>query len=128
MPILRNSEIDGPAVNVVAELMAASARTAPKGCGLDNTSTAVITGKEKDELADAMERRQEKKRTPTGIFARDAEGVRKSQAVLLIGVRGTKPKRTSKGELLNCGACGYENCGQFMMAAKKKGEDFTGPN
>jgi uncharacterized ferredoxin-like protein len=57
MPILRNSEIDSLAVNVVAELMAASARTAPKGGGVDNTSTAVLTGNEKDELADAMERR-----------------------------------------------------------------------
>ena len=128
MPILRNSEIDSLAVNAVAELMAVSARTAPKGGGLDNISTAVLTGKEKDKLAYAMERRQEKKRTPAGIFARDAEGVRKSQAVLLIGVRGRMPKRTSKGEPLNCGACGYETCGQFMTATKKKGEDFTGPN
>jgi len=128
MPILRNSEIDSLAVNAVAELMAASARTAPKGGGLDNISTAVITGNEKDELADAMERRQEKKRTPTGIFARDAEGVRKSQAVLLLGVRGTMPKRTSKGEPLNCGACGYETCGDFDHAEKKEGLDFIGPN
>ena len=128
MPILRNSEIDNLAVISVAELMAASARTAPKGAGVDHIQTAILTGKEKDELADAMVRRQERKRTPTGIFGRDAEGVRKSQAVLLIGVRGTMPKTTSKGEPFNCGACGFETCGQFIRAAKKKGEDFTGPN
>lgn len=128
MPILRNSEIDNLAVIAVSELMAASARTAPKVGGHDNTSTAVLTGKEKDDLADAMERRQEKKRTPANIFKRDAEGVRKSHAVLLIGVRGTMPKKTAFGDSLNCGACGYENCGKFMKTTKKKGEDFTGPN
>jgi len=128
MPIRGDNEIDSLAVIAVAELMAASARTAPKGGGRDDISTAILTGKEKDELADAMERRQEKKKTPADIFKRDAEGVRKSQAVLLIGVRGTMPKRTSKGASFNCGACGYESCGQFMKATKKKGEDFTGPN
>lgn len=128
MPILRDNEIESSAVITVAELMAVSARTAPKGGGLDYTSTAILTGKEKNELADAMERRQEKKRTPADIFKRDAEGIRKSQAVLLIGVRGTMPKRTQKGDSLNCGACGYETCGQFMKTAKKKGEDFAGPN
>lgn len=127
MPIVRDNELDSLAVMLVAELMTTSARTAPKGGGRDATSTAVLTGKEKNELADAMERRQEKKKTPADIFRRDAEAVRKSQAVLLIGVRGTTPKGTSKGPL-NCGACGYESCGQFLKATKKKGEDFTGPN
>jgi uncharacterized ferredoxin-like protein len=79
-------------------------------------------------LADAVERRQEKKRALAEIFRRDAMGVRKSQAVLLIGVKGTMRKKTSKGGSLNCGACGYETCGQFMKAIKKSGEDFTGPN
>ncbi len=128
MPILRDKEIESLAVKAIAELMATSARTAPKGGGQDDTSMAILTGKQKDELADAMELRQEKKKTPADIFKRDAEGVRKSQAVLLVGVRGTKPKRTSKGAFFNCGACGYQSCGQFIKATKKKGEDFTGPN
>lgn len=128
MPVLRDGEIDSLAVVAVAELMAASARTAPKGGGLDNISTAILTGKEKDELADAMESRREKKGTLKGIFGRDAEGVRASRAILLVGVKGTVPKRTSKGGSLNCGACGYESCGHFTTAIKKKGEDFTGPN
>jgi len=128
MPVLRDGEIDSLAVVAVAELMAASARTAPKGGGLDNISTAILTGKEKDELADAMESRREKKGTLKGIFGRDAEGVRASRAILLVGVKGTVPKRTSKGGSLNCGACGYKSCGHFTTAIKKKGEDFTGPN
>jgi uncharacterized ferredoxin-like protein len=128
MPIMRNSKIEGLAVIAAAELMAASARTAPKGGGRDDTSTAILTGKEKDALAKAMERKQTRKRSLAGLFERDAEGVRKSPAVLLIGVKGTVAKRTSKGGSLNCGACGFKTCGHFTTATKKKGEDFIGPN
>jgi uncharacterized ferredoxin-like protein len=28
---------------------------------------------------------------------------------------------------LNCGACGYSGCAEFIKAEKKRGEDFTGP-
>ena len=128
MPITRDNKIDNLAVLAVAELMAASARTDPKGGGSDDTSTAILTGKEKDELADAMELRQEKKGALAAVFKRDAEGVRKSQAVLLIGVRGTTPKKTRGGVSLNCGACGFDNCGSFVVAPKNRGEDFVGPN
>jgi uncharacterized ferredoxin-like protein len=128
MPILKDSKIEGSAVMAAAELMAASARTAPKGGGRDDLSTAILTGKEKDELADAMDGRQARKISLEGLFERDAEGVKKSQAVLLIGVKGTVAKRTSKGGSLNCGACGFKTCGHFTTASKKKGEDFMGPN
>ena len=128
MPILRENEIERSAVIAVAELMAASARTAPKGGGGDDTSTAILTGKEKDKLADTMRKRQIRKRSLAGLFERDAEGVRKAHAVLLIGVKGTVAKRTSKGASLNCGACGFKSCGHFTTAIKKKGEDFMGPN
>jgi len=54
-------------------------------------------------------------------FKRDAKNVRDSEAVVLIGVRGTKKFGT------NCGACGYANCDEFEKAEKKAGQDFTGP-
>jgi uncharacterized ferredoxin-like protein len=125
MPISADREIESGAVFEVARLMAVSARTAPKGRGIDNISTAIVTGKEKDELANAMERRVEKKRHPLPFFKRDAESVRKSQAVLLVGVKGTMPKRPE--DPINCGACGHQTCGEFIKAEKKRGEDFTGP-
>ena len=28
---------------------------------------------------------------------------------------------------MNCGACGYETCNEFIKAEKKIGEDFEGP-
>lgn len=125
LPISVANEIESEAIIEVAKLMAISARTAPKGRGIDNITTAVVTGKEKDELADTMEHRVEKKRHPIPFFRRDADSVRKSQAVLLVGVKGTMPKRPE--DPINCGACGHQTCGEFIRAEKKRGEDFTGP-
>lgn len=102
-----------------AKLMMVSARTAPKSGGIDDVVTLIVYGKEKDTIADEMER--------VGIdrglegFRRDAKNVRESGAVVLIGVRGSK----SFG--LNCGACGHRTCEEFEKVGKVKGEDFVGP-
>jgi uncharacterized ferredoxin-like protein len=125
LPISFGNEVENKAIIEVASLMAVSARTAPKGRGIDNIMTAVVTGKEKDNLADTMEHRAEKKRHPLPFFKRDADSVRKSPVVLLVGVKGTMPKRPE--DPINCGACGHETCGEFIRAEKKRGEDFTGP-
>ncbi len=125
MPILKGFEVERKAIIDVANLMAVSARTAPKARGVDNILTAVVTGKEKDELADAMERKMERKRNPSSAFKRDAEAVRNSPVVLLLGVKGTYPKRPE--DPLNCGACGHETCADFIKTEKRRGEDFTGP-
>ena len=82
MPIFRDVEAEDKAVIAVADLIAVSARTAPKGRGVDNILTLVVTGKEKDELADAMESKMEHKRNPISAFKRDAEAVRKSPRAL----------------------------------------------
>lgn len=125
LPVLKDVEAENKGVEEVANLIAVSARTAPKGRGVDNILTAVVTGKEKDELADAMERKLERKRNPISAFGKDAEAVRESPVVILIGVRGTVPKKPENP--LNCGACGHETCAEFIKVEKKKGEDFTGP-
>lgn len=125
MPLLSDDDLENKAIIEVANLMAVSARTAPKGRGVDNISIAIVTGKEKDELADVMERRMKQKRNPLSAFKKDAEAVRKSPVVILIGVRGTMPKKVENP--LNCGACGYETCAEFTKVKKKKGEDFRGP-
>ena len=125
MPIARNEEVEMKAIVEAANLIAASARTAPKGRGVDNVATAVVTGTEKDELAGAVERHLERKRNPMPFFKRDAEALRKSPAVILIGVKGTMPKKPENP--LNCGACGNETCADFIKVEKRKGEDFVGP-
>lgn len=126
MSRLEGPEIEQKAVQWAAYLMATSARTAPKARGVDNILTAVIDSEEDLEaLAKAMERQYQQKKVKIESFLRDANNVRQSSAVLLIGVKGTMPK---KPELpLNCGACGYQTCKEFMGVSKKGGEDFVGP-
>jgi uncharacterized ferredoxin-like protein len=125
LTVIRDVEAENKAIMDVAHLMAASARTAPKGRGVDNILTAVITGEERERIAEAMERKVKQKRHPLLFFDRDAKNVRKSPVILLVGVRGTQPKKPE--DPLNCGACGHESCAEFISVEKRRGEDFTGP-
>jgi len=125
MPILRDVQVEEQAIMEAANLIASSARTAPKGRGVDNIKTAIVSGKEKNDLADAMERHLGRKKNPLQAFKRDAQSVRKSPLVVLIGVKGTMPKVPENP--LNCGACGNATCADFIKVQKRKGEDYTGP-
>lgn len=84
-----------------ARAMMSAARTAPKGCGVDNLEIGVVGRPELDSLADAMRRIGE--RDGKDFFLRDAANVANSQAVVLIGCR-----QGIRG--LNCGMCGYPTC------------------
>jgi uncharacterized ferredoxin-like protein len=110
---------------MVATMMAASARTAPKTRGVDNLKTLVIDGSDVKILADAMEARaKEKPSHLTPIFIRDAGNVRESNVVLLIGVTG-EPKKPDQP--LDCGSCGYGSCQKLIRVGRKQGKDFNGP-
>lgn len=122
---MRGSRAESKGVLEIANLLAVSARTAPKARGVDNILTAIVSGREKDELADAMEQKLKQKTNPLSAFKKDAKALRKSTLVLLIGVKGTMPKRPENP--LNCGACGHKTCAEFVKCAKKIGEDFVGP-
>jgi len=119
MPIISSEEGEREGAMQVSRLMLVSARTAPKSGGVDDILTALVFGKEKDSLAAEMENIG-KERSISG-FRRDAGNVRNSEAVVLIGVRGTRKFG------LNCGACGYADCDEFEKTEKKAGQDFTGP-
>ncbi len=125
MPIIEAREAEKEGLLRVAELMAIAARTAPKTRGVDEIDTVIASGKEKDAVADEMDKHYKGKRNPLPFFERDAENLRRSHLLLLIGVRGTTPKRPENP--LNCGACGYKTCADFIGTKKMKGEDFTGP-
>ncbi len=118
MPILREKG-EKEAILEAAKLMQVSARTAPKSGGIDDIVTAVVYGREKDEIAAEMEKIAEE-RNAKG-FHRDSKNLHDSEAVLLVGVKGPK----SFG--LNCGACGYTTCKAFDQAEKTQGQDFVGP-
>jgi len=120
MPILDSKSIESEGLLDAARLMLLSARTAPKSGGIDDVLTLVVLGKEKDALAEEMDKIGEERKISG--FKRDAENLRNSEATVLIGVRG------DRSFSLNCGACGYETCGEFDQAEKKEGLDFMGPN
>ncbi|MDH5448879.1 MAG: DUF2148 domain-containing protein [Candidatus Bathyarchaeota archaeon] len=118
MPILREKgEKDG--LLETAKLMLVSARTAPKSGGIDDIVTAIVYGKDKDEIAAEMDKMAEERNSKG--FKRDSKNLRDSEVVLLIGVKGP----ISFG--INCGACGYATCEAFEKAGKKQGQDFVGP-
>lgn len=81
-----------------------AARTAPKGKGTDNLATMVLTGTEKDELADEMQRMGEA--SGVSFFIRDAKCLRAAGAIVLLG---TKIKTLG---IPNCGNCGFSNCAE----------------
>ena len=102
-------------LRTVAELMAISARTAPKAAGKDFVVTEIIEGDNLARLAEKMYKFGE--RTGKKNFDRDGANVRDSDVVLLIGLKNAR----SVG--LNCGACGFDKC---LKPNTHEGE-FKGP-
>ncbi|MDR2010062.1 MAG: DUF2148 domain-containing protein [Bacteroidales bacterium] len=90
------------AVINIAGKMAVAARTAPKGKGRDNLEIKIATDSDLLIIADKME--EIGKANEQANFLRDANNIRNSEAVVLIG---------TKIQALNlkvCGLCGMENC------------------
>jgi uncharacterized ferredoxin-like protein len=113
------------AVEMVAELMALSARTAPKGRGQDSIVIKVVSGKELEELSHELRHMGEAR--DIKFFLRDAGNLENSQACLLIGCKASE----SVG--LDCGGCGFATCKEMKEAQKqfldKEPEKlFHGPN
>ncbi len=101
----------------VARLMELSAKTAPKAMGQDYIKTKIVSKEDLPALADAMVAfgiKHNKKN-----FDRDAQSVRKSDAVLLISL--CNPNKLG----LNCGACGYKNCTELPDPISDT--EFAGP-
>ena len=125
MPIHSSNDVEKKGLMKIVELMAVSARTSPKTRGLDKIITAVVSGAEKNAIAEKMVSLYKNKKNPIPIFERDADNLRSSPYLLLVGVKGTVPKRPENP--FNCGACGYNTCSEFIAIEKKMGEDFVGP-
>lgn len=102
-------------LKLVAELMAISARTAPKAAGKDYVVTKIIEGEELAAFGQKMIEYGE--RTGRKDFDRDGANVRDSAALLLIGIRDAKTAG------LNCGACGSPEC----IAINTYEGEFKGP-
>ena len=105
-------------VNMVGELMAVAARTAPKAGGKDFIEVKLLTDSERVALGNDMIQVGKERRIQG--FERDGRNVLDSDAVLLIGLLA------HKGVGLNCGGCGYASCEEFNT--KSFAGDFEGPN
>ncbi len=106
------------AVKTVAEMMAIAAITAPKARGENFVEVKILQGEVLKELAIAMEAFGKKVNKKS--FDRDGRNVANSDAVVLIGLK--EPNSCS----LDCGACGFETCAEFLSAQRTHGE-FSGP-
>jgi uncharacterized ferredoxin-like protein len=80
--IITSDDSQEEALLNVAKLMVVAARTAPKARGEDKIKAAIVTGDEKDELANTMEAMGR---------VRDSKNVRDSGAVVLLGVNFGSP-------------------------------------
>lgn len=103
-------------LHIVAELMAISARTAPKSAGQDYVVTKIISGQDLQRLGEAMINFGERTGKPN--FDRDGKNVLDSEAVVLIGLKDARVLG------LNCAACGSQTC---IKPNVVEGE-FQGPN
>jgi len=104
-------------IDMVAQLMAISATTAPKSRGENYVETLVLKGRILKKIADKMIEFGVKKNKKD--FDRDGKNISMSEAVLLIGLKDAKPLG------LNCGACGYPDC-NTLAKQKKKAVEFIG--
>lgn len=90
----------------VAEAMATSARTAPKGKGLDIIEILTVADEHIAELSAEMIKYSEK--SGLKFFLRDAENILQAEAVILIGTK-------TKTHGLNCGYCGFPTCEEKLL-------------
>ena len=100
--IINGLDVELSAIRQVAELMASAARTAPKGCGIDNLEVRLVDGQEKSALGEEM--RRIGRETNVDFFVRDGYNVDRAALVVLLGAR------ISPIFCPNCGYCGYADC------------------
>ncbi len=110
--------------DIVVNLMAVSARTAPKAGGKDFLEIVVITKvDELKKIADAM-KEYAPKSTNEAYWLRDASNIEHSQALLLVGLR----EPVTAG--YDCGGCGYPTCDEFKKHRQMQKNDmgYSGPH
>lgn len=115
---MKNPEWIAKSVEMVAQMMAIAAVTAPKAKGENFVAVKVLQGAVLQELSQAMIAYGESAHKAN--FDRDGKNVANSDAVVLIGLE--KPNTVG----LNCGACGFPTCADLLAQQPVEGE-FCGP-
>ena len=106
--IVKGNEMERMAVDQVAALMCAAARTAPKGRGIDNLSTLVVTGGDIKKVSAEMRRIGQE--LGDAMWDRDAGNVDASAALVVLG------QRLVPMNIPACGFCGFEDCAASVKA------------
>jgi uncharacterized ferredoxin-like protein len=112
----QNLELES--IELLAKIILTAARTAPKGKGIDDIVTCLLSSEEKVELASRMDELSEIK--DLKFLIRDAKNVRDSDSIVLIGLKASGVSG------LDCGACGFVTCKE-MLNNKKVKKEFLGP-
>jgi len=112
------NSLEKSGLKTVAELMAISARTAPKTGGIDDIQIMLANLNEQKSIADMMREIGEEicskspnKKLGNGIkmdWESDANAIIESALLMLIGVEGRKTIG------LNCGGCGFSTCSEML--------------
>jgi uncharacterized ferredoxin-like protein len=111
------------AVMTVAGLMVLSARTAPKGRGMDEIVVKIVAGPDLGLLSEEMKTFGEDR--DMAFFERDGKSVASCDVCVLIGVHG----EVVTG--IDCEGCGFPSCRDFTSARSKilkHPGPFAGPN
>jgi len=103
--IRKSNEVERLAVEQVANLMAAAARTAPRTRGIDNIEIIILTNEDVAKLIPKMNEISKRINRPS--FARDAKSLEQVKVCVIIG---TKIKPVG----LNCGFCNCKTCEELQ--------------
>lgn len=112
------NRLEKSGLEIVAKLMAISARTAPKTGGIDHIQIMIANSNEQKSIADMMCKIGEEicnksanKKLGNAIkkdWESDAKTIIQSYLLMLIGVEGRKIIG------LNCGGCGFSTCSEML--------------
>lgn len=105
---LVNPECEESTLLAMAHQICTAARTAPKGKGKDLLVTTILTGVDKQVLAEKM--REIAQRDSVAFFARDAGNMDSAQVAVLIATR-----KEALG-IPHCGFCGFPDCDAMAAA------------
>ncbi|MDD5292103.1 MAG: DUF2148 domain-containing protein [Candidatus Omnitrophica bacterium] len=119
-------------IEIVIDLISISVRTAPKSAGVDDIIFLAASNVQKNRIAAEMIKigREKSKGQSNKVvrqamitsWSSDAVTVKKSDGLVLIGVKGKKPLG------LNCGGCGFKSCAEFKACVlKDKKSSVIGP-
>ncbi|HIJ85596.1 MAG: hypothetical protein HW380_945 [Magnetococcales bacterium] len=112
------------ASQMVAQLMAAAMRTAPKAGGKDFLEIVVVTEENVlHQISDKMAQYAPNS-TNEAFWLRDSANIRACHAVVLVGLR----RFTTAG--YDCGGCGFPTCADFSAKRQEQTKDmgYTGPH